>query len=91
MIRLFRKGHLFPQQCFPVCAKNFGEHSGQHEGPAWVLRDHGRMEHKIDTGYWIGEISMAGYGIKYLDGIGIRSFLLVGCRIVLKLIAGCGI
>ena len=34
----------------------------------------------------------AGYGMKqYLDGIGMPSFQLAGCGIVLKLIAGCGI
>ena len=30
-------------------------------------------------------------GNNYLGSIGIRSFQLVGCRLVLKLIAGCGI
>ena len=33
----------------------------------------------------------AGYGIKYLGGIGMHSCQLVGCGIVLELIAGCGI
>ena len=60
---------------------------GNKEGPTYV----GGMGHKIEAGCGIREISRAGYGMKIACPIGMRSFQLVGCGIVLKLLAGCRI
>ena len=44
-----------------------------------------RMGHKFETGCGIREILRTDMGWKYLGAIGMRSFQLVGCGIVLKI------
>lgn len=47
-----------------------------------------RMGHKIKAGSGIQEILRAGYGMKIVSQVMMLLFQLVGCGIVLKLMAG---